>query len=279
MIRSSSLALLLLVSLSRRAVKAFAPSSRGNHHPPAFVRAAQKDDSSSPMEHDDFQGIEEARKNFEEILLDSSMSSQLYDTCEEDDAILTSAGRHRRQLEMALLDDLRESNDALDALTSLWMNERGKDSADKLISMQEECSAGLFEEEAQLLEMMEKYPNWAEPRVRLGLLYFYKGRTKDSYRLALEALKIKPWHIEAPQLLIMVCLRNEDLKQALYWARRSLPRMTESIMELDKERFFRRRSVWVDNALREAQKMLTEAELSRDEGMPETQTSTLGAWQ
>ena len=275
MMHSSASLVLLLVSLSRRGAEAFAPS--WSHHRTALVRAAQKD---SPMEHDDFKGIEEARRNFEEIFQDASMSAQFHNTCQQNDAALTSAGRHRRQLEMALLDDLRESNDALDALTNLWINERDKESADRLVSMQEDCSAGLFEEEAQLREMMERFPNWAEPPLRLGVLYFFKGRTQESYRLALEALKLKPWHIEAPQLLIMICLRNDDLKQALYWARRSLPRMTESIMELDKERFLRRRQVWVENALEQAQKMLAEAEQSRDrEERLETLSSALGAWQ
>lgn len=136
---------------------------------------------------------------------------------------LTSVERQRRQVELQLIDSLRESDDALDELMHLWITERDAESATMILQMQESCSKGLVEEEWALREMMTRYPTWAEPVIRFATVLYYKGRTEESYEVALQALRLKPWHYEAPQLLVLLALRVQDRVQALFWARRGLP--------------------------------------------------------
>jgi hypothetical protein len=87
--------------------------------------------------------------------------------------------------------------------------------------MQESCSDGLFSELQELQSHMAQYPAWAErPLVRFAAILYYKGRLEESRVAAVSALKCKPRHFEATQLLIMLALQQEDIGQALYWAHR-----------------------------------------------------------
>lgn len=174
-------------------------------------------------------------------------------------AVMTSAGRRRRQLEMDLLRQLRtdydiddcgalagpvavdgntgmkqflqdDDNDehtplssTLDELMHLWMYEHGPEPAAQLEAMQRVCSPGMAVEEAQLRDMMKQYPTWAEPRARLAILLFMKGISDESRNVALEALQLKPWHFDVYPILIMISLRKNNVGEALYWARQSLP--------------------------------------------------------
>jgi hypothetical protein len=250
------------------------------HHRSHVHRFSAREDSSEPQLSNN---IEEARHRFEELMRDETVS-QLYG--EEslannmNDDVLTTVGRHRRMVEMALLDSLRDSNDALDEIMHFWITERDEDSASQIIAMEKHCSSGLENEEEQLRRMMEQYPSWAEPVLRLTTLLFFKGRTDESYKMALRVVQLKPWHIEAPHLLVMICLRNKDMKQALYWARRSLPRMTESVMAGDNERFLRRRHAWVESSLAEAKKQLAKAEHLLDQSWQRLELSVdASQWQ
>jgi hypothetical protein len=203
--------------------------------------------------------VESAREAFEELIQDESVSSQLFPQHP-----LTSVSRRRRQVEMALLDSLRESDDAVDEILHLWVTERDEDSASKILQMQEQCSAGLVEEERLLRQMVERHPTWTEPVLRLATLLYYKGRTEESYQMAIDALELKPWHIEAPQLLVLLSLRNQDVGQALYWARRGLPPLRGDAPE-DRAPSSHRRQRWVERALGQAQEQLVEAELAIEE--------------
>jgi hypothetical protein len=188
--------------------------------------------------------------------------------------ILTETGRHRRQLEMDLIASLADSDDALDELVHLWIYETGDLAAAACIGhMQESCSDGLFSELQDLQSLMAQYPAWAEPRVRLATVLYYKGRLEESRVSALAAVKCKPWHFEAVQLLIMLALRQEDMGQALYWAHRyALPNLrivvgsssstdyTAANATPPAGVFHKRRQAWVERSLHDAELQWQEAE-------------------
>ena len=257
----------LLLALLQDAV-AFAPSIKQSR-PFIAPKATTSDSSSSSLGP---RSIEEARRAFEDLLHlnDDDESSQLFlnDADIEHNSLLTTVGRYRLTVEMDLLESLRESDAAVDELLHLWITERDQESAAQIFAMQANCTRGMIKEEQQLLKMMQRHPTWAEPVIRLATLLFFKGRTEESYQLAIYALELKPWHIEAPQLLIMISLRNQDLGQALFWARQSLPALRSQKMAVqggDKDLFHRKRQQWVENALRAAKKQLEEAERLREE--------------
>mmetsp|Transcript_3358 Transcript_3358/g.7016 ORF Transcript_3358/g.7016 Transcript_3358/m.7016 type:complete len:305 (-) Transcript_3358:387-1301(-) len=194
--------------------------------------------------------------------------------------ILTSAGRHRRELEMELLRQLFEDDasprsqetegggdingKAVDELMNLWIYEHDVESAIQLEAMQDSCSPGMVKEEAQLRQMCEKFPLWAEPRARLSILLFMRGISAEAYECALSALELKPWHFEVYPVLIMISLRHQDVGRALYWARQALPnyRPTEGNR--------RRRKAWVDRALDNAARQWEEAERETQQHLGES---------
>lgn len=55
--------------------------------------------------------------------------------------------------------------------------------------MQESCSDGLFSERQDLQSLVAQYSEWAEPRVRLAAVLYYKGRLEESRIAALAAVK------------------------------------------------------------------------------------------
>jgi len=183
--------------------------------------------------HRELQDLEEARAAFEVMLADHQNLPE---------NVLTSTSRHRRRLEMELLKSLQESDEAVEELMHLWMYEHGTEAATELEGMQEEASPGLVREQVVLSEMIQEYPSWAEPHVRLATLLYYKGETQQARELVKSSLQLKPWHFEAIQLLILLALREGDMGEALMYARQSLPPIDS-----------KRRAVWVHRALQEAE--------------------------
>jgi hypothetical protein len=141
----------------------------------------------------------------------------------EDIPLLTSAGRRLRELEIQLLESLRDSDGGIDQLVHLWTTERSSESAHALLQMQKSeqpCSAGLVQEEAALAELCRMHPGWAEPWSRLATLLFYKGipRWSDALSAAEEAIRIKPWHFEALNVcrLILQQMDHPDNPNVLF---------------------------------------------------------------
>jgi hypothetical protein len=230
-----------------------------------------------PTSFPELLGLEQARVFLQDVLEGQFLQAQdgsSKSTGMIQQPILTETGRHRRQLEMDLIASLANSDDALDELVHFWIYETGDLAAAACIShMQESCSDGLSSELQDLQFLIAQYPAWAEPRVRLAAVLYYKGRLQESRVAALAALQCKPWHFEAVQLLIMLALRQEDMGEALYWARRyALPNLRArvgSICSTDDtaatatppaEAFHKRRQAWVDRALHDAELQWQEAE-------------------
>jgi hypothetical protein len=176
---------------------------------------------------------------------------------------MTNHRRRRRLVEMELLETLKDSDEAIDELMSLWMLERDADSAQRLQQMEQICSPGLKQEEAALRSMIADYGiDWPEPASRLAALLYFKGDSQGSMTWADRVLQVKPWHFEAIHLQRLNCLK---LKSELLWryARNALPPLN-----IDTNNAARQR--WVENALKEAQKSFNEAEeqLHRPLGTP-----------
>jgi hypothetical protein len=186
--------------------------------------------------------------------------------------VLTETGRHRRHLELGLLQNLADSDEAIDELVHMWMYETGDArAAERLHAMQDLCFTGLRDEIDELNALVHEYPAWAEAKARLALVYYYKGRVLDAEHMALQAVQCKPWHFEAVQLLIMLALRQQDMGKALQWARHyglpnlrlvSSPVFDESTVSVSAPVgvYHKRRAMWVAWAATQAQKQWEQAE-------------------
>ena len=166
---------------------------------------------------------------------------------------LTLSSRRRRDAEIELLQSLKDSDEAIDDLVSIWMTERDADSARRLQEMECMCSPGLLEEEAELRNMIAEYGlHWPEPASRLAALLYFKGKSEESMVWADRVLQVKPWHFEAVHLQRLNCLR---LQSALLWtyARKALPPLNRVTRNTARHR-------WVENAVNEARQALYRAE-------------------
>ena len=193
--------------------------------------------------------LEETRAQLEHLFRQSGRSDATTSPVqvEVDPQILTSTRRHRKALELSLLESLADQKDAVNELIHLWMYEHPE--GVELEQMSHHVTAGMSHEAHRLEDLCRIYPQWAEPKVRLALLYYFKGEVQWSHELALMALNLKPWHFELYPLLVMICLRQGDKVEAIRWARRALP-----------HKLGRRRTQWVQKAVELAQQEWDEAE-------------------
>ena len=167
---------------------------------------------------------------------------------------LTTGSKRRKEVELQLLEHLKESNEPIDPLIDLWSSER-QDAAAVFESMEEVCSPGLKEEEMTLRQMIdESEMEWAEPMVRLALLFFVKGQYDESLNWSQKALDVKPWHFEGGRLLVVLHLRMGQFGQALQAARRHL------LPALNDRTSNKRRTDWVNEVMNKALQILKEAE-------------------
>ena len=196
--------------------------------------------------------VEQYRANLENLMRQQNNLENLEQQSQKEHG-LTSTARHRRMLEIELMKSLEKSDDAINELMHLWMYENDASMAHELEDMQDECSPGMRYEEHRLLDMIRQFPTWAEPRARLALLFFFQGRTHDSYDVAIDTLKLKPWHFEIYPLLVLLSLRKGEFGQALAWARRALPPHRPDGPN-------KRRNEWIRIAVELAQDQLNQAE-------------------
>mmetsp|Transcript_43080 Transcript_43080/g.104267 ORF Transcript_43080/g.104267 Transcript_43080/m.104267 type:complete len:290 (+) Transcript_43080:37-906(+) len=169
---------------------------------------------------------------------------------------LTTGSKRRKEVELQLLEHLKESDSPIDPLIDLWSSER-QDAAAIFESMEQVCSPGLKEEEMTLRQMIdESEMEWAEPMVRLSLLFFVKGQYEESLHWCQKALDLKPWHFEGGRLLVVLHLRMGEFGQALQVARRHL------LPALNDRTSNKRRIGWVNEVMNKAMLILKEAEMA-----------------
>lgn len=172
-------------------------------------------------------------------------------------APLTTMDRQRRRIEIQLLSSLKDGDEALTDLWNVWFHERGAEAAAKLMQAEELTSQGprrWDEAENVLRGLVEMYgAHWAEPLNRLATLYYLKGRLEEAETLCKMVLAVKPWHFGALSGIVLVYAGLRDSEQARLWAAKRLPSFAAAGSN-------RRRSVWVDAAVRDATKALMTAE-------------------
>jgi len=86
---------------------------------------------------------------------------------------------------------------------------------------------------AVLQNLMEEFPDWAEPTNRLATLRYMEGEFEESVGLCLRVLRQKPWHFGASSGIVMCyaklagqapALRRSDfVKEANRWAEEAMP--------------------------------------------------------
>ena len=186
---------------------------------------------------------------------------------------LTVIGRMRRATEIDLLVQLKDSLTAVDALHDFWMQERGSKAARALLQaddvfQQGEASWNYAEQMFHQL-IQEHGPTWAEPLHRMAMLYYLQGRLAEARTLEEHVLQIKPWHIGSLSNYVRIAESQRDVETALQWAAYRLP-----------PRVGRRRTEWVDRAVKAAQRSLANDEqrlsrfLGRSKSTPTITTTT-----
>ena len=102
----------------------------------------------------------------------------------------------------------------------------------------------------------ESEMEWAEPMVRLALLFFVKRQYEDSLEWCRKALDVKPWHFEGGRLLVVLHLRMGEFGQALQAGRRHL------LPALNYRTSNKRRIGLVNEVINKALQILKEAEIA-----------------
>ena len=140
---------------------------------------------------------------------------------------LTAIGRERIETEIALLESLKESDDAVEELWNLWYFARGAAQAAALIRIDQWTSQGPEgwpkAEQALRKLIVQEGMHWAEPVNRLATLLFLQGRYEESKEACEAVLTIKPWHFGALSGITMVCQRLQDKEAMMHWAMQRMP--------------------------------------------------------
>lgn len=171
------------------------------------------------LDHD-FEGDLQAQQSVAELLQDAAALRRLK----------LLAERER----VAALTDGRSANH----LWEHWFGEEGEDAQIALESaaqvLDEPDSAG---EAPALLELIERFPTWAEPINRLATLRFLQRRFAESVELCERVLVLKPWHFGALSGIVMCHSELGNSEAASRWAAIMLPeRFSASTTEGAAER-------------------------------------------
>ena len=141
--------------------------------------------------------------------------------------ILTSVvEKQRRERERSLLAQVQDGDEAIKELRILWGSQSGNDLNEELLY---EASRGigdprLWETSREMLEKLTREnPTFLEPFARLSKLYCLMGRFEDSQTIALEVLKLKPWHILAIETMVATSYALNQIESSLHWASQRMP--------------------------------------------------------
>lgn len=216
-----------------------------------------RNNNNNNSNNNDMEDYEAARRNFERMVhVDPNSSDLRVPSGRFPRAHLTANQARLREMEIQLLEALRESDAAIDPLVELWVNER-QDGAEAIHRMIHVRSPGLLEEEYALRDMIEHYgpDGWVEPHGRLALLLFTRGEYWEAADLCQYVLDVKPWHFEVGQLLVITHLRLGDFEQALQITRKYvLPPLQHP----------KRRTKWINSMLETANQRLSFAQHTSD---------------
>lgn len=170
---------------------------------------------------------------------------------------LTTIERERRQAEIHLMAKLSKGDDSVEDIFTLWSNEKGPDSARKLVQAEKLTSDGSdgWKQAENILKglIVEHGVYFVEPVHRLATLYYMQGRLEEAETLCKIVLRVKPWHFGALSGIVMVYGALSDSHKARLWAASRLPTYAPNGAN-------KRRTAWVEMAVQSATEALELAE-------------------
>lgn len=134
--------------------------------------------------------------------------------------------KERRERERSLLAQVQEGDKAIKELRKLWGSQSGNSREEELLY---QASRGignptLWDESREILEKLTiENPTFLEPFARLSKLYCLMGRLEDSQIMALEVLKLKPWHILAIETMVATSYALNQIETSIHWASQRMP--------------------------------------------------------
>lgn len=148
--------------------------------------------------------------------------------CAEDSTLYASLAKRREELtarsgatarERELVSELGSAwpghERAQTALWQHWYGEEGEDARASLVEAEGKAEA--------LLELMDSFPDWAEPANRLATLRYMEGAFAESVQLCLRVLRAKPWHFGASSGIVMCYAKLGNVPEANQWASEAMP--------------------------------------------------------
>eukprot|EP00614_Pseudopedinella_elastica_P035467 CAMPEP_0172620462 /NCGR_PEP_ID=MMETSP1068-20121228/103492_1 /TAXON_ID=35684 /ORGANISM="Pseudopedinella elastica, Strain CCMP716" /LENGTH=235 /DNA_ID=CAMNT_0013427719 /DNA_START=224 /DNA_END=928 /DNA_ORIENTATION=+ len=156
-------------------------------------------------------------------------ASEFIDSAAANQTRVSSTRRRRTEKEKTLIKQLAKEpyDEAATLLWKHWYSERGGGPRNKLIELENYIASNnplmLLKAETTLNELIQEYPDWAEPYNRLGIIRYIQRRYEDSAVFCEKVLKMKPWHFGARSGLAMCRQKQGRLDLAKSEAELSLP--------------------------------------------------------
>lgn len=158
------------------------------------------------------------------------------------DILTSSEEKERRERERSILADIQEGDEAIKELRDFWGSQSGNACEEELLYQAARGIGNpqLWDESLRILEKLTtENPTFLEPFARLSKLYCLMGRLEDSQTMALEILKLKPWHILAIETMVATSYALNQMTSSVYWASQRMPPQSETT----------KRKEWVHRAI------------------------------
>eukprot|EP00536_Pseudo-nitzschia_multiseries_P005231 jgi/Psemu1/12012/gm1.12012_g len=153
--------------------------------------------------------------------------------------------KRRRRHERSLLQQLEEGDEAVKELRLFWRSQLGSSREEDLLR---KAATGIgdpsaWKESQDILEeLCKEHPTFLHAFALLSKLYCLMGRLEDSQTMALEVLKLKPWHFLAIETMVATSYALNQINTSVYWASRRMPPPSRT----------EKRREWVDRALKDS---------------------------
>ena len=161
------------------------------------------------------------------------------------DILISIEEKQRRERERSLLKQVQEGDEAIQELRKLWGSQSGNSREEELLY---QAAKGIgdprsWDESKEILERLtSENPTFLEPFARLSKLYCLMGRLEDSQIMALEVLKLKPWHILTIETMVATSYALSRIESSFYWASRRMPPPSQT----------EKRKAWVSRAIEDS---------------------------
>lgn len=145
--------------------------------------------------------------------------------------LISDQEKDYRERERVLLAQVQEGDKAIKELRTLWGSQSGNTWEEELMY---KAARGIgdprsWDESRQILEKLTtENPTFLEPFARLSKLYCLMGRIEDSQSMALEVLRLKPWHILAIETMVATSYALNQIESSVYWATQRMPPPSET---------------------------------------------------